>query len=387
MRLSFAPARRFTMQERRQLAEARLAAGMLDRDSIAALAWMRRDLCDYDGAIALIAPDAGGDADLAYLFGDCAMSIGTAAILSAAEAVLLKAQASEGDGVKRARLLGVGARIAAKQGDIARALDLLNQADVLAADDPARLLFHGKLIAQTHGAEALLDWVAAKPGIGPGATARTALHIEALAAAGRAAEARSLQELERDLHRSTLGDAGLGQALADELAAHPGCSIEAHAHASRETLRIDEPLLQRSQHVAAFEPLLADAIRAHAARATGDHPFAANRPAAASVRYWALLNEGAGHQLPHIHPKGWMSGVYYPSVPGAIASGADDAGCLLFSLTAEADAMAVATVRPQSGLVVTFPSFAYHRTRPFVPQPDEPARVCIAFDVMPDFSA
>lgn len=387
MRLSFAPARRFTMQERRQLAEARLAAGMLDRAGIAALAWMRRDLCDYAGAIALIAPDAGGDADLAYLFGDCAMSIGTAAILRVAEAALTEAQAAEHDGATRARLLGLEARIAAKRGDVARALVLLNQADTLVVDDPARLLFHGGLIAQTRGAEALLDWVGAKPGTGPGATARTALRIAALAAADRAGEAQTLQGLEYDLHRSTLGDAAFGQALADELGAHPGRSVEAHAHASRETLRIDEPLLQRSQHAAAFEPLLADAIRAHAARATGDRPFAANRPGAASVRYWALVNEGAGHQLPHIHPKGWMSGVYYPSVPDAIALGSDDAGCLLFSLTAEADAMAVATVRPQSGLIVTFPSFAYHRTRPFEPQPHESARVCIAFDVMPDFDA
>ena len=217
----------------------------------------------------------------------------------------------------------------------------------------------------------------------------------ALAAAGRLQQARAAIGLDRFLqHSSGATPAGWATvdafhaAVADELAVHPARRPERLGSASVDSVRIDEPHLTSSQHMAALEAHLATLIDAHVGRLEGDHPFMLARPATALVRYWVLLSDGEGHQIPHVHPAGWLSGVYYVAVPDAIACGSGPAGCLQFALPEKASAPGRAIegpmIRPQAGLCVTFPAHAHHRTFPYAPAPgDTASRIVVAFDLEP----
>jgi uncharacterized protein (TIGR02466 family) len=114
------------------------------------------------------------------------------------------------------------------------------------------------------------------------------------------------------------------------------------------------------------------------------HPFIEHRPNAVFLKMWSVVLERGGHQVAHIHPEAWLSGVYYPQLPASVRDGGGPAGWLEFG---EPDGsfptqMKAPTykVRPEEGLIVLFPSYFYHRTIPF----EEPGtRISIAFDVVP----
>jgi uncharacterized protein (TIGR02466 family) len=98
---------------------------------------------------------------------------------------------------------------------------------------------------------------------------------------------------------------------------------------------------------------------------------------------WANILESEGFQVPHIHPSGWLSAVYYVRVPGVVRSDGH-AGWIEFgepytdifhSVRPETLAL-----RPEDGLLLMFPSYFYHRTLPF--HSDE-QRISIAFDIVP----
>jgi uncharacterized protein (TIGR02466 family) len=89
-----------------------------------------------------------------------------------------------------------------------------------------------------------------------------------------------------------------------------------------------------------------------------------------------------GVQLPHIHPLGWLSGVYYVQVP--LAGEGTNSGALEFGeLPAHVRHVRDPerrVVAPLAGQLVVFPSYFHHRTLPFT----SPAqRISVAFDVMP----
>lgn len=99
-----------------------------------------------------------------------------------------------------------------------------------------------------------------------------------------------------------------------------------------------------------------------------------------TLRIWGTVLEPGGHQLPHLHPLAWLSGVYYVEVPAGLA----DDGALEFGAP---PARVAAKIEPerrcinaQPGRLVLFPSWYWHRTLPFT-QPGE--RISVAFDVMP----
>ena len=99
---------------------------------------------------------------------------------------------------------------------------------------------------------------------------------------------------------------------------------------------------------------------------------------------WATVLHQGGHQLSHIHPGGWLSGVYYVKVP---ADGADEgdphAAEIEFGRPPGNFALAreprVTLRKPQEGLLLLFPAYLYHRTIPTV---TEELRISIAFDVL-----
>ena len=116
------------------------------------------------------------------------------------------------------------------------------------------------------------------------------------------------------------------------------------------------------------------------------HPFLARRPSRLGLTAWAVVMERAGHQVPHIHPSAWLSGVYYVKLPAAVETdAAGHAGWIEFGHPPEEFALNytpdVERVQPAEGLMLLFPSYLYHRTIPY--ESDE-TRISIAFDVLTD---
>ena len=100
------------------------------------------------------------------------------------------------------------------------------------------------------------------------------------------------------------------------------------------------------------------------------------------MRTWGTVLNDGGYQSPHLHPLGWLSGVYYVRVPDGIRSAADTAGSLEFGHPPEriqpAAQPLTSSVMPREGRLVIFPSWFYHRTMPFT---SSDQRISIAFDV------
>lgn len=96
---------------------------------------------------------------------------------------------------------------------------------------------------------------------------------------------------------------------------------------------------------------------------------------------WAVVMDTQGHQVAHIHPSGWLSGVMYVELPQDVERHAPH-GWLEFGRPPD-DVVApippTRMVQPKPGMMVTFPSWLWHRTIPF--ERGE-RRICIAFDVM-----
>jgi hypothetical protein len=107
-------------------------------------------------------------------------------------------------------------------------------------------------------------------------------------------------------------------------------------------------------------------------------------PSEAGIRAWATTLGADGYDVWHVHPGGWISGVYYVSVPYSepgCEAGRD--GCIEFGsfpFVSEERVMESHVIRPRNGVLLVFPSHFSHRTWP---TGLEVPRVCIAFDVVP----
>lgn len=179
--------------------------------------------------------------------------------------------------------------------------------------------------------------------------------------------------------------AAFNAALAAELLAHPAIRYERHGTASVESWRIDTlaagdgPLARvLLDHIVAVAQRHADALSGIG------HPWVAAAPRQAMLKSWCVITEGSGYERWHMHPFGWMSGVYYVDVPSAVSAGSDSDGCLMLGLSdrilsaENAAAVGHHMVRPRPGLLALFPSHAYHRT---FPHRAAGKRICVAFDI------
>jgi len=113
------------------------------------------------------------------------------------------------------------------------------------------------------------------------------------------------------------------------------------------------------------------------------HPFAAMAPRKWTTKSWGVKMWRTGYQETHIHHKAWLSGVYYVQLPEVVRKGQKgNAGWIEFGrgpddLSAVAPP-AVRLIQPIEGMLITFPSYMWHRTVPFEGKRD---RISIAFDV------
>ena len=100
---------------------------------------------------------------------------------------------------------------------------------------------------------------------------------------------------------------------------------------------------------------------------------------------WGVVLGAEGHQIPHIHPSAWLSGVYYVRLPGAMDSpDREPAGYIEFGRPPAhfhfSSDPRVRLIRPLQGHMLLFPSYFYHRTEPFE---SNDTRISIAFDIIP----
>jgi tetratricopeptide (TPR) repeat protein len=115
------------------------------------------------------------------------------------------------------------------------------------------------------------------------------------------------------------------------------------------------------------------------------HPAVRWAPERWRLTAWGVVMHNRGHERPHIHPNGWLSGVFYVQLPPVIDDPARrPEGWLEFGKpTAHLNVGGGFDVRqyqPAYGRMFLFPSYYYHGTVPF--RSDE-RRICVAFDVEP----
>jgi uncharacterized protein (TIGR02466 family) len=106
-----------------------------------------------------------------------------------------------------------------------------------------------------------------------------------------------------------------------------------------------------------------------------------NWPSKFRFQSWSNRLKKQGFNITHIHPSGWISGVFYLKIPKNIK---DDEAGIEFSLHGDdyfiknKDKIKTSKLQPADGDIIFFPSSLFHRTIPF--NSDE-ERVCIAFDL------
>ena len=116
-----------------------------------------------------------------------------------------------------------------------------------------------------------------------------------------------------------------------------------------------------------------------------DHPFLASRPNEYVIGAWAVVSDGESHHLSHVHPRAWLSGVFYVVRPAVSREPNSRRGWLEVGPperygVSEAHGWETWAIAPEPGRLVLMPGYFFHGTHPMGVN-DE--RICIAFDVMP----
>jgi len=115
-----------------------------------------------------------------------------------------------------------------------------------------------------------------------------------------------------------------------------------------------------------------------------NHPFVGRKGAKmAWSGSWSVRLRGGGFHTDHIHPKGWISGVYYVDTPDCLADEEAKPGWIKFGEYSRPVGPSLPwekAVRPRPGLLVLFPSYMWHGT---LPTSGDQQRLTVAFDIAP----
>ena len=245
------------------------------------------------------------------------------------------------------------------------------------------------------GADALAScdaWLERRPGDATGLAAKAILlnHL------GREEESRSLADTGRLAVRFRIDPApdypDLGrfnEALARHVTGHPSLAWAPPHNATREGQHSGELVTEPSGPAVVLKARILACIEryvASVAETEPEHLVVRCRPPETRMRMWGVVMHAGGHQIPHIHPAAWLSGVYYPEVPDFV-SGDDPEhrGWIEFGRAPEEEfpdlkPMPVEAIRPEEGLLIIFPAWFYHRT---IPYPADVRRISVAFDLVP----
>ena len=228
----------------------------------------------------------------------------------------------------------------------------------------------------------------------PGQSCALALKAIALDEVGQRERVRTLVDFDHLLRAQRLeppaefaGIAELNAVLADWIRGHPTLRAAPAAFSVHRGLSTGELLHEPKGPIRVFERLIRSAVEEYQRSLPEDaaHPFVANRPSRWRLTMWAIVIEAEGFQVPHIHPSGWLSGVYYVTLPEVVhAPDGHRAGWVEFGEPYRDIAHSVQpelkAVEPEEGLLLLFPSYFYHRTLPFA---SGRQRISISLDVVP----
>ncbi len=215
-----------------------------------------------------------------------------------------------------------------------------------------------------------------------------------LARLGRASQAAEIFDYDRLLWSKHVAAApgypsvaAFNTALVDFVCRHPSLMADRPGRTTRRGKQTGNLLSEPGGPIPSLEAMIREAVEDYFAEAeTAGHPYCPRRPRSWRLVAWATVLDSGGHQAPHNHPSGVLSGVYYAQLPSVVRAGDDpEAGCLEFGRPNQdlggGDLSRVRIVRPAEGLVVLFPSHFWHRTIEY--ESDE-KRISIAFDVTPE---
>lgn len=223
---------------------------------------------------------------------------------------------------------------------------------------------------------------------------RTALAVKTLALYQRGGDevARQLSNLDTAVKTTIISSAKgfesvamFNRALAEHVCNHPSIRYEPFSKTTRKGRQTGNLLDGARGPVARLEQIINQAIQEYLDQLPFEagHPYGARRINKWDLNIWATVLDDQGHQAPHIHPGGWLSGVYYVALPAGMQAGAH-AGCIEFGSAPDdlplEKPVATRLLTPEEGALLVFPSFFYHRTLPFAGA--EP-RISIAFDMIP----
>jgi len=227
----------------------------------------------------------------------------------------------------------------------------------------------------------------------PGDVRALAALETALRQQGRTTEADDLLDLDRFVAcrhvtapepYATVAD--FNAALASHVLAHPTLDPEPPSKTTRGGSQTRELLDDVPGPVALLERIIREAVQTYLEAMAPDvsHPWLSTRPATWSLTLWGTVLEPGGRQDPHIHPSGWLSGVYYVRLPVSEDAAEPEAGWIeLGRPPPSLNGDAVARTRrfePLEGRLLLFPSSCYHST---VPTSGAERRISIAFDIIP----
>ena len=210
---------------------------------------------------------------------------------------------------------------------------------------------------------------------------------------GREAEAAFLVDMARfimpvdiEVPQGYPDIAAFNRALEAHIMAHPTLQEDPANHATRNGQHTGELLAEPQGPFAAFAEAVDKAVEAYIAHHGADpgHPFLARPPADWRLTVWAVVMRAMGHQVAHIHPVAWLSGVYYARLPAVMAGdnpgreGWLEFGAPQPDLRPQRPSP-LDWFEPKLGRLFLFPSYFYHRTVPF--ETDD-TRISIAFDIL-----
>ena len=181
--------------------------------------------------------------------------------------------------------------------------------------------------------------------------------------------ADDLMDVDHLLHCRQIDDPGLCSRLYEELRRQSSSEFEPAGKSIRKGNYKLYPERNRSAALTELVDLIRVETEHFVAEANGEHPWFDLRPDVLDIRVWANFLKEGGHLVAHIHPNGWMTGVFYVDAPEGTA--AIELGPSPHSMTHR--------IQPQTGMLLMFPSFFFHRTEPNLSS--EP-RVSIAFDLV-----
>jgi len=272
-------------------------------------------------------------------------------------------------------------------GDVQSALQLYARLEPTSASAPDFLTNHALCLLRGGQPEAAHQRFTRALGLAArDQTALAGLYIAANEL-GRDHEVDALMDFERLLHTATSVLLSHDrQALRDAVITHPELNWEP---AGRSTVHGQQSVMLDLAAGSPFHVIgeaMSRQVRRHMATlaaqpALTHHPWARSVPSRWRLQMWATVLQDGGHQTPHIHPSGWMSGVFYLEAGQPREKGAGDIVFghpqPEFTLIA---APRSARHRPRDGDVLLFPSYFFHHT---VPYSGPATRISLAFDVIP----